>query len=77
MTESANANIADYYDAETFRRIKGFADTQETPFVVIDTKVIDRQYDELVDGFPWFSPEVTAVWMRQRRKRSKKAVTKC
>ena len=26
MTEAANANIADYYEAETFKRIKDFAD---------------------------------------------------
>lgn len=33
MTESANANIADYYSAETFARIKAFADTKETPLL--------------------------------------------
>lgn len=27
MTDLANANIADYYSAETFKRIKDFADT--------------------------------------------------
>ena len=53
MTDMTNPNIADYYDAETFKRIKEFSDTQETPFVVIDTKVIDRQYQELVEGFPY------------------------
>ena len=53
MTEAANANIADYYEADTFKRIKDFADGKETPFVVIDTATIDRQYDELVEGFPY------------------------
>ena len=53
MTDLANANIADYYDAETFKRIKDFANTKETPFVVIDTATINRQYDELVEGFPY------------------------
>ena len=31
MTESTNAIITDYYDAETFARIKAFADTKDTP----------------------------------------------
>ncbi|MEP1584012.1 MAG: type III PLP-dependent enzyme, partial [Marinobacter sp.] len=53
MIESANALIADYYDAETFARIKAFADTKDTPCVVIDTATIDRQYNELVEGFPY------------------------
>mgnify|MGYP002173186683 CR=1 FL=1 len=53
MTESANATITDYYDAETFARIKAFADTKDTPCVVIDTATINRQYDELVEGFPY------------------------
>ncbi|CAN0577648.1 unnamed protein product, partial [Ectocarpus sp. 12 AP-2014] len=53
MIESANVHLADYYDADTFARIKAFADTKETPFVVIDTATIDRQYDQLVEGFPY------------------------
>ena len=53
MTESTNAIITDYYDAETFARIKAFADTKDTPCVVIDTATINRQYDELVEGFPY------------------------
>lgn len=55
MTESANANIIDYYTAEAFNRIKAFADAKETPFVVIDTATVDRQYDQLVEGFPYAS----------------------
>ena len=53
MIQTPNADIADYYSAETFKRIKDFADGKETPFVVIDTATIDRQYDELVEGFPY------------------------
>ena len=55
MTDQNAINIADYYDAETFGRLKAFADTKETPFVVIDTATIARQYDELIDGFPYAS----------------------
>src|SRR5690554_6292783 len=53
MNLNFNADIADYYSAETFKRIKDFADGKETPFVVIDTQTIDRQYEELVEGFPY------------------------
>src|SRR5690606_21946923 len=53
MTAVANAYIGDYYDAETFKRNKELTKTKETPFVVIDTATINRQYDELVDGFPY------------------------
>ncbi len=54
MIQTPNADIADYYSAETFKRIKDFADGKETPpFVVIDTQTIDRQYEELVEGFPY------------------------
>lgn len=55
MTDQTAINLADYYDAETFSRLKTFADTKETPFVVIDTATIARQYDELIDGFPYAS----------------------
>src|SRR5690554_5561971 len=55
MNQTPNADIADYYSAETFKRIKDFADGKETPFVVIDTQTIERQYDELIDGFPYAS----------------------
>ncbi|MET4026474.1 ornithine decarboxylase [Marinobacter sp. MBR-99] len=53
MIQMPNADINDYYSAETFKRIKDFADGKETPFVVIDTQTIDRQYEELVEGFPY------------------------
>lgn len=45
--------INDYYDSATFERIKAFADQRETPFLVVDTKTVDRQYDELTAAFPY------------------------
>lgn len=46
-------SITDYYDAGTFARIKAFADTRETPFLVVDTATVARHYDELVGAFPY------------------------
>ncbi|WP_020210535.1 type III PLP-dependent enzyme [Gilvimarinus chinensis] len=46
-------DIADYYRAETFARIKAFADQRETPFVVIDLPTIASAYDELVSNFSY------------------------
>ena len=39
--------VEDYYARETFQKMKAFADTQETPFVVIDTAMISKAYDDL------------------------------
>jgi ornithine decarboxylase len=47
--------VEDYYDQTTFSRMKAFADTKETPFVVIDTATVDRNYDELTGNFPFAS----------------------
>jgi ornithine decarboxylase len=47
-----SANPLDYYDQETFQRIKQFADTHETPFLVIDTATFERQLDHLLGCFP-------------------------
>lgn len=52
MTDSP-IQLQDYYDPETFARLKSFADTKDTPFVVIDTATIDRAYQELEDNFPY------------------------
>ncbi len=46
-------DVADYYRAETFARIKAFADQRETPFVVIDLPTIASAYDELVGNFSY------------------------
>ena len=43
----------DYYDAETFARLKSFADKQETPCLVVDSKIFAHQLDELIDSFPY------------------------
>ena len=45
--------LDDYFDRETFSRIKERAEQLETPFLVVDLKTIDRAYDELVSGFPF------------------------
>ena len=44
--------VHDYFDDATFARIKAFADTHETPFLVVDTATINRQYDDLRSYFP-------------------------
>lgn len=43
----------DYYDAENFARLKAFADKQETPCLVVDSKIFAHQLDELIDSFPY------------------------
>ena len=43
--------VEDYYARDTFQKMKAFADTQETPFVVIDTAMISKAYDDLRAGF--------------------------
>ncbi|WP_174575415.1 type III PLP-dependent enzyme [Thiosocius teredinicola] len=45
--------ISDYYTSATFDRLKAFADTKETPFLVVDTQTISQQYEELVGAFPY------------------------
>ena len=45
--------LDDYFDRDTFSRLKAAADQRETPLLVVDLKTIDRAYDELVDGFPF------------------------
>jgi ornithine decarboxylase len=45
--------ITDYYEADTFGRIKALADTKETPFLVVDTATVGKQYDELATAFPF------------------------
>ncbi len=45
-------DVHSFYTPEQFKRLKSLADTKETPFVVIDTKMIDEAYTELAKGFP-------------------------
>ncbi len=54
MTDaSAATRIEDYFDVDTFARMKAFADQKDTPFVVIDTATIERHYQALEDNFPY------------------------
>ena len=43
--------VEDYFEKSTFDKMKAFADKQETPFVVIDTQMISKAYDDLRAGF--------------------------
>jgi ornithine decarboxylase len=45
--------LSDYFDAPTFARIKAFADTKDTPLLVVDLATIERQYDDLIRHFPY------------------------
>src|SRR5690554_6382917 len=45
--------LDEYFDRETFSRIRACADQHETPFLVVDLKTIDRAYDDLVACFPY------------------------
>jgi ornithine decarboxylase len=45
--------IEDYYNSENFSDMKQFADTQQTPFVVIDRRLIDEHYNDLNTNFPY------------------------
>ena len=53
MSQFQSIDVADYYDAETFKRIEEFAKDKATPFVVIDTNIIAKQYDDMVNSFPY------------------------
>ena len=48
-------DIHDYFSPESFTKIKQFADTKESPFVVVDTSVIEKKYNELTENFPYVS----------------------
>ncbi|MGJ8648281.1 MAG: type III PLP-dependent enzyme [Marinomonas colpomeniae] len=48
MTIDVNA----FYTPERFARFKAFAATKETPFVVIDTEIVNEAYTEITKGFP-------------------------
>ncbi|MCQ4347675.1 type III PLP-dependent enzyme [Pseudomonas stutzeri] len=45
--------VEDYFDRDTFKKMKAFADQKETPFVVIDLPTISRAYDQLGACFPF------------------------
>ncbi|MDB4837084.1 type III PLP-dependent enzyme [Marinomonas sp.] len=45
-------DVHSFYTPERFSRFKAFAEDKETPFVVIDTEIINEAYSELTKGFP-------------------------
>lgn len=45
-------DVNTFYTPERFARFKAFSATKETPFVVIDTEIIDEAYTEITKGFP-------------------------
>ena len=45
-------DVNSFYTPERFAQFKAFAETKETPFVVINTEIIDEAYTELTKGFP-------------------------
>ena len=45
--------ITDYYEAETFARLKAFADQHETPFLLIDIATVQRNLETLRQNFPY------------------------
>lgn len=53
MSQFQTIDVADYYDMDTFKRIEAFAKDKATPFVVIDTSIIAKQYDDMVNSFPY------------------------
>jgi ornithine decarboxylase/diaminopimelate decarboxylase len=55
MSQFQTIDVNEYYDSNTFERIKSFAQDKPTPFVVIDTSIIAKQYDDMVDNFPYAS----------------------
>ncbi|KIO36873.1 type III PLP-dependent enzyme [Shewanella sp. cp20] len=55
MSQFQAIDVNEYYDQATFERIKAFAQDKPTPFVVIDTKIIAKQYDDMVHNFPYAS----------------------
>ncbi len=46
-------NLEDYYGSKQFDEIKKFSDSVDTPCVVINTKIIEEQYDGLVENLPY------------------------
>jgi ornithine decarboxylase len=45
-------HLANYCSDEEWKRIKKFADTKETPFLVVDLEIIKQKYEELTTCFP-------------------------
>lgn len=45
--------IEDYYETAAFERMKAYSDKLETPFLVVDTSIISKQYDNLLKHLPF------------------------
>ncbi len=45
-------HLANYCSDEEWKSIKKFADTKETPFLVVDLEIIKQKYEELTTCFP-------------------------
>lgn len=45
-------NIEKYFDQESWNKMKIFADTQETPFLVVDLNIIEGKFKDLQANFP-------------------------
>ncbi len=48
-----NVTVSDYYSEETFERMKAFANTRETPFLVVDKATVANKYEDLRGAFPY------------------------
>ena len=44
--------LEDYICLETFKKIKTFSKDKETPFLVVDTATVERNLEDLKNGFP-------------------------
>ncbi len=53
MSQFISIDVEDYYESASFQRIKKFAEDKPTPFVIIDTSIIAKQYDQMVHNFPY------------------------
>ena len=45
--------LEDYICLETFKKIKTFSKDKETPFLVVDTATVERNLEDLKNGFPY------------------------
>lgn len=46
-------DVLDYYDKAEWQRIRTEAARHETPFLVVDLKIIEKKYHELLEHFPF------------------------
>jgi len=48
--------VKEYLKPEDWQKIKTFADTKETPFLVVNLDIIKAKYKDLTDNFPFAKP---------------------